>query len=465
MKNTQKKLLALLLCLMMVLAASACKLSDGETTADTKNTEDTAIDYEAVVAKVGDSDKYTVSLGDLNSGYQSMLSFYTNYGMSAPTADEDIQSYQDMVMEGLVTDQMLLYQAELAGLSPLSDEEAEAAKKEADASLDALLQDYVNYATEQGAADPEAEAINYINEDLANYGYTVDWEGYKTTYYESAYNAKVTAKLQEKIQSAATVDDADVQAYYDELLASQKESYDATPSSYVTASEDYEKGGQTPVLYTPDGFLRVKIVAVQPEGTLDEGYTTLKTEMTALEAEYGALALSGGDAARMKELQADYNDKKAEADTLFEAYVKDARQKAVDAYAALKAGTSFDEVLKEYGQDEMFTTYETFAAKGRLLGKEAGSDAWDDAIREAALKLEDGAYSDVIEVDGAYYIVMRVGNEAAAELSFDEVKDILTPIVLAEKQNTVWENQKSAWLDEDGLVTYFEDVYRDVVGK
>lgn len=462
MKNMQKRLLALLLCLMMVLAASACKLSDDEKTGDVGATD---IDSEAVVAKVGDSDKYTVSLGELNESYQSMISFYTSYGMSAPTADADIQSYQDMVMEGLVSDQMLLYQAEQMGLSPLTDEEAEQAQKEADESIAALLQDYVDYATEEGADDPQATAVEYINEDLANYGYTVDWAGYQTMYYESVYNGKVTEKLQEKIQSAVTVDDADVQAYYDELLASQKESYDATPSSYVTASEDYEKGGQTPVLYTPDGFIRVKVVGVEPEGTLDESYNTIKTEMTTLEAEYGALALSGADAARMKEIQAEYNDKKAEADTLFEAYVKDARKKAVDAYAALKSGTSFDEVLKEYGQDEMFATYETFATKGRLLGKEAGSDNWEDVIREAALKLEDGAYSDVIEVDGAYYIVMRVGDEAAAELSFDEVKDILTPIVLAEKQNTVWENQKSAWMDEDGLVTYYEDVYRNVVGK
>ena len=49
--------------------------------------------------------------------------------------------------------------------------------------------------------------------------------------------------------------------------------------------------GGDPLLYTPEGYVRVRSIAVSPAGELSADYTTLTSELTDIEAQYGAAAL------------------------------------------------------------------------------------------------------------------------------------------------------------------------------
>ena len=100
------------------------------------------------------------------------------------------------------------------------------------------------------------------------------------------------------------------------------------------------------MLLAPEGYVRVKVLSVMPEGALDESYGALLSEMAELEAEYGNLSLAPStDTARTQQIKEQYAEKKAESDRMFEEYTASARAKINEAYGKLQAGESFDAVF------------------------------------------------------------------------------------------------------------------------
>jgi hypothetical protein len=209
--------------------------------------------------------------------------------------------------------------------------------------------------------------------------------------------------------------------------------------------------------------MRVKTITVSPEAELSEEYTTLRTALDALEAEYGRLMLDGmeEDAERIAEIKAEYDEKKAEADELYEAYIGSAREKINEAYAALEAGKSFDEALAEFGEDDIYTTYPTFMEKGLLMRKE-GEETMDEKLVEAALALEYGEYSGIIQLDDMFYIIMPVADEPDGITPLADVYDVIKEMAASEAAEALWTARQETWNNDTALVTYYEDVYRDI---
>lgn len=460
MKRRITRMLAVALCVALALGAAACgeqQAQDGATPAPGQ-----AADRDAVAVQIGED--FTVTYGEVADYYDYIVSMMSYYGVSAPTADADIESYQDEAVDGLVAQKKQLYFAKQLGLDELTaDEEAEV-QAAVDEEMEYYFDMFRSDAEAEGAEDIEARAQELFNEELTASGMEMDYVEFEEYIFEQVAQQKTLEKLQEHVRSAATVDDDDVQAYYDQLLESQTTAYGEDASQYLTDQENFEMNGGDPAVVVPEGFLRVKVVTVAPQEAIDDTYEEKVAQMSEYEAEYGKLMLEDekANAARLKEIKTLYDALRVETDQMYEAYMADAKAKIEEAKAKLDGGESIDAVLESYGEDAAYTEYALIAEHGRLMAQQSGADDFDDTLRNAALALADGTYSDVLQADDTYYIVYRVGTETAGTRTLDEVREAVEAAALTAEADAVWAEQEAEWDEDDSMVTYHEEVYRSI---
>ena len=460
MKRRITRMLAVALCVALALGAAAC----GEQAAQDEATPTPAqaADRDAVAVQIGED--FTVTYGEVADYYDYIVSMMSYYGMSAPTADADIESYQDEAVDGLVAQKKQLYFAKQLGLDELTaDEEAEV-QAAVDEEMEYYFDMFRSDAEAEGAEDIEARAQELFNQELTASGFEMDYVEFEEYIFEQVAQQKTLEKLQEHVRSTATIDDDDVQAYYDQLLESQTAAYAEDAAQYLTDQENFEMNGGDPAVVVPEGFLRVKVVAVAPQEAIDETYEEKVTQMSEYEAEYGKLMLEDekANAARLKEIKTLYDALRVETDQMYEAYMADAKAKIEEAKAKLDGGESIDAVLESYGEDAAYTEYALIAEHGRLMAQQSGADDFDDTLRNAALALADGTYSDVLQADDTYYIVYRVGTETAGTRTLDEVREAVEAAALTAEADAVWAEQEAEWDEDDSMVTYHEEVYRSI---
>ena len=488
MNNTWKKALSVLIAVALTLSFAACAGKNASTasSSNASASDATASDATAdpsrdeVAVKVGDD--YTITKGDIIDEYNYMVSMYSAYGMSAPTEDADVEAMQDSVISTLVTDKIQLYEAKLLGVS-LTDEQKATVEKQVEDQMTYYTDSFRSQAQSEGAADVEARTQEIFQEQLDAAGMEMDVDGFRAYMTEQYTNAALKDALKAVVTKDITATDEEVQTYYNDLLKTQKETYTTTPADFGAAAEDYQKNGGDPMLYTPEGYVRVRSISITPTGTVSADYTTLKDELTKLEAQYGAAALAaladkytaqGADATATginvtvndipdgAKLVSDYLTKKAAADTLYEAFIKDAREKADEAYASLQAGTSFEDVLKKYGEDTIYTDYPTFVDTGLLMYVGGEDTTWNSELVKAVGLLKDGEYTTVIKADDVFYILQLVGAEPAGEKSLTDAHDAIKAAAIAKSANTAWDAQLKTWENDTKIVKYFEDVYRSI---
>ena len=480
MNNTWKKALSALIAVALTLSFAACSKGANNTTASNATASDAS--RSEIAARIGKSDEFTVTKGEVEDQYNGIVSMYQQYGMGAPTVDEDIETMQDDVIATLVVEEMKLYQAQQLGVQ-LSDEKTAEIAKQVDEQMKYYTDMFRDQATEEGAADVDARALEIFQEQLDLGGFEMSVEGYRDFILGTLTEQAVKDALKAEITKDVTATDEEIQTYFDELLASQKESFTASPADYGATAEDYQMNGGDPLLYTPEGYVRVRSIAVSPAGNLSADYTTLTNELIDIEAQYGAAALKaladkytakGADASDTSinvttgeiegaaALVSDYVTKKAAADALYEDYIKDAREKANEALASLEAGTSFEDVLTKYGEDSIYTEYPTFVETGLLMYIGGEDTYWDAELVKAIGLLKDGEHTAITQVDDIFYILQLVGSEAAGEKTLTDAYDDVKAAVIAQNGDKLWNTQLDTWQADDKIVTYYEDVYRSI---
>ena len=490
MNNTWKKALSVLIAVALTLSFAACagknanSASSSNATSSNATASDAAADpsRDEIAVKVGD--EYTITKGEIMDEYNYMVSMYSAYGMSAPTADADVEAMQDSVISTLVADKIQLYEAKLMNIV-LSDEKKAEVEKQVEDQMTYYTDSFRAQAQSEGATDVEARTKEIFQEQLDSAGMEMDVDGFRAYMADQYTNAALKEALKAEVTKDITATDEEVQTYYNDLLKSQKDSYTTTPADFGAAAEDYQKNGGDPMLYTPEGYVRVRSISISPKGEVSADYTTMKDELTTLEAQYGAAALAAladkytaqGAAATDTGINVTVNDieggaaiisdyltKKAAADALYEAFIKDAREKADEAYAALEAGTSFEDVLKQYGEDTMYTDYPTFVDTGLLMYIGGEDTTWNAELVKAIGLLKDGEHTAVIKVDDVFYILQLVGTESAGELSLTDSHDAVKAAAIAKSADTAWNTQLETWQNDKKIVMYFEDIYR-AIGK
>ena len=465
------RLPALLLALALIVCSVGCLADkDGEDTStptDDPNATSAAVgelDRDAVAIELDD---IVITAGDIADSYSYFLSYLSYYGMDTPTTDEDIKGYVDLVVEDSLSGKLPTWKASELGVS-LTEEDL----KEIDDSIaterQSIIDDYVSYATEQAASDTtitdvESYAMDLIEQDVGSYYNGISFDQYLENYRESLKEDKINEKVEAAYKATITVTKADAKTWYDTTLEEQTTSYTEDATAYRTQQTAYEAGTDTtPNLYAPEGYRRVQLITINPTETLDESYTTNATEMTTLEAEYGKLLLNGGDATREAEIIARYTELKELNDAMYEAYISGPRASAQSAIAELQGGKAFTEVMAAY--DSTAPT-DAYLANGELLYTVAEDSAFKTAVWETACKLAVGEYSDVIEVDGSYYIVTVVEDVTAGAVAYADVETACEEAALSEAQETAWTNIQDEWLTEAKAVAVFHSETYAMVGK
>lgn len=492
MKFTWKKALSVLLAVALTLSFAACAGKGASNASASNATSSNATGSDAsgysdedlaqIAVRIGDGDKYTISKGDILDQYNYIVSMYSAYGMSAPSTDADIETMQDNVVDSLVSEKLQLYEADQLGVT-LTDAQKADVEKQVEEQMTYYMDTFRTQAQGEGATDVEARTLEIFQEQLDAAGMEMDVDGFRTYITDSYTQEAVRAALKTQVTMDVSATDDEVQAYYDDLLSSQKDSYTTSPADYGYIAENYQKNGGDPMLYTPEGYVRVRSISISPEGDVSSDYTALKDELTKLEAQYGAAALAaladkyaaqGADASSTginvttSEIEggaaivSDYITKKAAADALYEEYIKDARAKAGEAYASLEAGTGFEDVLKQYGEDTMYTDYPSFVETGLLMYLAGEDTSWDAKLTAAVSQLKDGEHTAVIQIDDMFYILQLVGSEPAGEKSMADAFDEVKAAVVAKNADTAWNTQLETWKNDTTIATYYEDVYRDI---
>lgn len=459
MKKFRNQIVALLMAVAMLLSFTACRLKDDATApADAASAETPSDDTPAI--KIGDD--IVITYGEIAEVYESYVSQYAYMGMARPTEQADIETLQDYVVEQLVSDRLLLNQAKLQGVT-LTQDELDGLDADVEDEMAYYMDMFRSSAESEGAADVEARTLEIFQEQLTASGMDMTVDEYRAYRREVLEQSAMVDALQARVTDGITATEEECRAYYDDLLQQQKATYAETPDAYGTDEEEHEKFGGDPVLFVPEGYVRVKTITISPSGEPAEGYDALLTELDELEAEYGQLALGRptGYAAKMAAVKKDYDAKKKESAAMFDAYVADARTKANQAYTALKNGTTFEEAIQTYGEDDLYTQYPSFLETGILM-QTAGDALTDPAITAAINQLKPGQYSGPIAIDDQFYLLYLVGPETAGERAYEDVLDSVTELAAQQKKDAAWSEQQEEWLADTSMVTYFEDVYRGI---
>lgn len=463
MKMKYKGVLCLLLAAAL-LASAACgtknvSAPDASVTPGTQAAS--TPENDTVIAEIGKT--RTVTYGELAEYYDYYLEMMSYYGGSAPETDEEIEELQDMLVDDLVNQAKLLYFAEELGMTELTAEEQAEVEAAAHDEMESYMDEFRMTAEDEGADDVEARARELFDRDLIDYGIgmdSYDYEEYLITLYAED---KYLEKLEAHIRSGATATEEDAAAYYEQLVADRQTEYAESPTLYGDDEEYFLKYGGTPAVVIPEGYARVKVIAILPEGEIDAAYTEKTAKMTDYENEYGKLALTdaAGNAARLKDIETLYAALEIETAEMYETYFAAAREKAGAAYAALESGMPFDEVLALYGEDADYVNYPAMRESGRPLYL-LGTDAGEEALREAAKQLTAGSWSGIIQTDRALYILLLVEKETAGTVPFADVHDAVLTAAALDSGDVAWEDKQLEWEEDDSMVKLYPERYRSL---
>ena len=453
----KKSWIALLL--VVTLAFGGCALT----------VKDTAKDNARVVVSVNDKTinkgtfnyvvEQTVAQNDYyNQMYQSMFGYSMGY-------DTDVHSVRETVLEQYK--QMLIEQIKIEekGLKTFTDEEKAEIQTSADEQYHSMLEQIIStYLTGTEGKDEETlhgEAEKYAQDNGFN---TLE------NYVAMAEDTKAAEKLRAEVVKDVAVTDEELQTALDAQVATAKENYATTPSSY-----GYAVNNGTTVYYAPAGYRYVKQILIgfteADKTAISEANTALTAANTALNEAQTAYdtALSNSEADTnvdpqiLIDAKAALADKQAAADAASEkaheaahAALEAVQPKAQEVMDKIAAGEDFDALMETYNEDPGMQR-EPGKTNGYAICE--GYTYFESAFTAAGMALAnigDVVAEPVASETNGYYIIKYVSDIAEGPVALDTVRESLTATELTNKQNTVYTEQIAAWLADADVKTYME---------
>ena len=445
----KQALLALMLALTLIL--TGCTLVQ----------KDPAVDAATEIVRLGDK---VVTKGEIqeqvNEELEYMSYLYSMYGYSFDaTSEEAIADAQKSVLDDVKKDLVKEAKIKELGLDQMTEEEEAEIKSEAESVYQSNL-DYIlssNYADSELSDEEKTEAAKA---ELEKTGYNMDQA------IENARESKLEEKLREEIIKDVTVSDEEIQAEYDERVASAKSTYENSAGTWAAAANN-----GTTLYYTPAGVRYVKQILVKfladDQSSIDaanQKVTDANAQVTAAQAKIDAAQEILDEENATEEdktaAQGDLEAAQAELETAqasLEAAQKElseAREKAFanldetadGILADLENGADWDTLMAEKNEDPGMKSGVT-AERGYAVA--ADMTSFDPAFVSAAMGLEKiGDVSAKTRGDSyGYYIIKYVGDAVEGPIDLAEVKDSLQETVLSNKQDTTYDNQIQEWVD------------------
>lgn len=344
-----------------------------------------------LAATVGDQE---VTVAQLENSYLNSSSYASSYGYDT-TTEEGVTQFRDYLLDNLIASAMKIYQANQAGIT-LTDEEIAAAKETAQKNYDDTIATFEQQAQKAGASNVEAYAKTLLTKALVRNHTTV--KKLQAEMLEDAKNNTLVSKHKTALLEGVSLTEEELSAKYAEVLASQKEQFDKTPSDYFTFETYAQYGYNAPPVYVPAGFFRVRHILVADEAT----------------------------AKLVKE--------------------------------KIDAGEDFEALLAEYGTDPGMK--DEANAAGYLVGE--GASYVESFLTAALALTTDGDVSDPVQSDYGWHIIKRVSTEPAHEIPYADVKEAFDLYEQTLYQEQYYSDIVSKWVADTSLVTKFPDNYASV---
>ena len=474
-----KRILAMITAFMLILPLAGCLVPknndesavaaapsgvvpapDGTNGSESPN--ESEFDGQATAIELGDIQITAAELSDTFDQYVG----YFSYG--GDINEETLDQFMRMTEETLIEYYMPEWKATELGLSLTEEQEATCAAEaqtEVDDEHNMLLCYYGDPdGTVEDAAQLTDEQIASANAEIAGIltemfgeGYTLD--DYLSMRYDSALSSRrialLTELLNEQSVSDVSVDQAAIDEWYKDALEEQRTEMTEDPTLYLGYQNGSELSSYEISLYVPAKAALLELVCVPEDESEADRIAENADAMTNLEAEYGKLVLCSEDETRQAEIKAEYDRLKQENETLLAEQADSSGKKIGSAYAELEGGASFAAVMDAYNAHE-----EGESGAFELTVFLDGSEPDYPELAEAANKLSPGAYSQVIRVDGDYYIVRlkEVMEEGVVDRA--SIEENLKAVVTEHAQAEAQQAQTDAWLEEaKAAAVYHRETY------
>lgn len=348
----------------------------------------------------------------------------TNFVFAGYSEEEIAPVLLDEVLRYMVSDHVLEAHAREMGIYELTDEDRAQIEKEAQANFDEQMDFYKDFINTEGMT--EAEAAGAVKSYMQNeMGITLD---IIRSELEEGWWAQ---KIYDEITKDVTVDDAALEEAYQELLAQQKESYEAYPDDFEFA----QMNGET-IVYNLPGYRAVRMLLFGfDDPAAYEAVSVLTEELTELDPETEA------------QLIADY---KAQIEGFYAA----PEAQAKDALAQLQGGAEFVQLLTTDGDDAGMKD-EALLKTGYYVSEK--SMLWSQEMISAAMALKQpGDISGVVRMADGVCILEYVGEVQAGEVALEDVKEELRRQTIENAKYSAYEAQLNQWLLEANVKYYPE---------
>ena len=410
-----------------------------------------------IVAEFGEDG--IIWLEDAQAEFEEASAYYAQMGIPVDNFTAEIKQ---SIVESMVQQAVLDAKAAELGIGEADEQTVADLTEEAASDLENYIGYYTSYFAQEGATDEENRQATI--DGLANAGITQDvlLEQRLSQYKDEQLHSYVTADV--------TVDDADVQAKYEAMVADDEESYAEDDYAYNNA-----RNQGAIIAWNPEGYRAVKHVLVkfdddqaaqyselqdalknlndeltamdQPEETEEED-TEAETEEAEAEPEEAGEAV---EAPRTREeIQTDIGAVGASIEALYSELLP-RTQEVIDAF---NDGKDFDALIAEYNDDPGMKNEPT-ASQGYAVS--AASTTWDSAFTEGAMSIaEVGQISGPVYGANGIHIIYYMSDITPGAVPFEAIEDVVRERALEEKISETYDSQVNAWVEEAG-VTYHLD--------
>lgn len=416
-----KRLLALAAALMLCCCCAAAETSEGDVLATVNGTP--------------------IPRAAFDNYLSNLSSYYEYYGYDVTSA-ENAAYLRYMTLDTLI--QLALMDQKLVELNiALTDAELAAAEQE---GRDLWSEDVSNAMSYYGVTDASTEAeratvMVQVLSELEALGYTEE------TYVQDAVNNALYIKLEEVMVSGASVTDAQIDAYYAQLVTEDRDAYADDAAAYESTQQmnaialmygmtDY----YDELWYIPEGYRNVVHILLE----VDEGLLNSWYDLQASYEEQQSAAEEGGEVTGEPVTEEEVENARLAVLASVQAKVSEIQQKLIE-------GAAFEELIPQYTADDAMDSAEEIA-KGVQVHMD--SILFPAGYRDAVFALTaPGEVSEAFAADGGVYIVCYVSDMAGGPLSLtEELRQSLRDELMAEAESIQYSQTMNSWMAEAEIV-------------
>lgn len=388
-----------------------------------------ALDNTGLLARVNGVE---VPLGDAYAEYQYYAMVYAYQGFT----DDEIQVLKQEVADYYVDLELIRQRYKILGLDAELD--MDSLKEAAAAEYEQAMEDYLVYINDDGMTEEEALAASKA---------MLDEDGYDISYFEKMfYDQECLRAVTLYYMNQLEVTEEDVRAYYDDLVAQDKQLVEEDPLYYDVMTAYGER-----VMYVPEGLRAVKHILVMLSDEDQDALSALEAQLEQVTAD---LAAAPGDTALLT--------RKGEIEKAIDDVYATIEPSVDQIMNRLANGEDFIALIEECGEDPGMT-YEPYKTEGYLI--QADSEQWVIAFRDAAMALEKpGDISSPVRVSYGIHIIRYEYDVPAGGVDYDEIHDELLEEVSNAAFDEYFTGLLEQWRAESEVEIYLENLEDEAKG-